>query len=100
MPGTANDYGLNSKDRFDFNSSTDVAIQLLNDLHQEFGNWALAFAAYNCGSQCVINALKKNPKATDIDELSLPTETKNYVHKIVQLNQLIAGLDNTNNKTH
>lgn len=53
MPGTANDYGLSSADRFDFNSSTTVAIQILNDLHQEFGNWALAFAAYNCGSQWV-----------------------------------------------
>lgn len=93
MPGTANDYGLNSSDRFDFNTSTQAAIQLLNNLHQEFGNWALAFAAYNCGSQCVKNALKKNPNATDIDELSLPKETKDYVHKIVQLNQVIAGLD-------
>jgi Transglycosylase SLT domain len=100
MPGTTNDYGIKAKDRFDFNSSTDVAIQLLNDLHQEFGNWALAFAAYNCGSHCVINALKHNPGATDIDELSLPTETKNYVHKIIKLNQLIAGLDSINNKRH
>lgn len=93
MPGTANEYGLSADGRFDFNSSTQAAIQLLNDLHQEFGNWALAFAAYNCGSQCVRNALRKNPNATDIDELSLPAETKNYVHKVVQLNQVIAGLD-------
>ena len=93
MPGTANDYGLSSSDRFDFNVSTQAAIQLLNDLHNEFGNWALAFAAYNCGSTCVKNALKKTPNATDIDDLSLPHETKDYVHKIVQLNQVIAGLD-------
>ena len=96
MPGTAGDYGLSSKDRFDFTSSTDVAIQILDDLHSQFGNWALAFAAYNCGSQCVVNALKKNPEAKDIDELALPNETKQYVHKIVQLNQLIARLDNGN----
>lgn len=93
MPGTANDYGLSSTDRFDFNSSTKVAIQILNDLHNVFGNWALAFAAYNCGERCVTNAIKKNPNAKDIDELSLPNETKQYVHKIVQLNQIIAGLD-------
>ena len=93
MPGTASDYGLSSNQRFDFNSSTKAAIQMLNDLHNEFGNWALAFAAYNCGSQCVRNALKQNPAATDIDELDLPKETKDYVHKIVQLNQVIAGLD-------
>ena len=93
MPATASDYGLSSNDRFDFNVSTQAAIQLLNDLHNEFGNWALAFAAYNCGNTCVRSALKKNPNATDIDELSLPRETKDYVHKIVRLNQIIAGLD-------
>ncbi len=95
MTGTANDYGLSSEGRFDFNSSTKVAIDLLKDLHNTFGNWPLAFAAYNCGTQCVINALKKNPNAKDIDELSLPRETKDYVHKIVWYGQLIAGLDKT-----
>ena len=102
MPATASDYGLANSDRFDFNMSTQAAIQLLNNLHNEFGNWALAFAAYNCGETCVKNALKKNPNATDIDDLSLPRETKDYVHKIVKLNQIIAGLDksqvSTNNK--
>lgn len=93
MPSTAKDYGISSSERFDLNSSTKVAIQILNDLHSEFGNWALAFAAYNCGDQCVRNALKKNPDARDVDELSLPRETKEYVHKIVKLNQVIAGLD-------
>ena len=99
MEGTASDYGLSSKDRFDFNRSTDVAVQLLHDLHEQFGNWPLTFAAYNCGAQCVINALKRNPDAKDIDELSLPNETKQYVHKIVQWTQLIAGLDKVNNTT-
>jgi hypothetical protein len=94
MPKTANDYGLSSADRFDFNSSTKVAIEILNDLYQTFGNWALVFAAYNCGSTCVSNALKQNPQAQSIDELSLPMETKKYVHQIVQFSQLIAGLDN------
>ena len=94
MPGTANDYGLSSKDLFDFQNSTKAAIELLKDLHSQFGNWNLAFAAYNCGSQCVINALKKNPDAKSFDELSLPAETKAYVHKIIQFNQVIAGLDN------
>jgi hypothetical protein len=96
MPATANDYGLSSGNRFDFNLSTQTAIQLLNNLHKEFGDWALAFAAYNCGETCVKNALKKNPNATNIDDLSLPQETKDYVHKIVQFNQVIAGLNNKN----
>lgn len=97
MPATASEYGLSSDGRFDFNSSTDAAIRLLNDLHQEFGNWSLAFAAYNCGEGCVRNALRKNPGASSIDELSLPLETKAYVKKIIGLNQAIAGLDKSNN---
>ena len=97
MPGTANDYGISAQERFNFERSTKAAIELLNDLHQQFGNWNLAFAAYNCGQGCVINALKKNPKATDIDELSLPAETKAYVHHIIRINQVIAGLDNVKN---
>jgi len=98
MPGTAKDYGLSSKDRFDFDRSTDVAIELLNNLHEQFGDWLLTFAAYNCGAQCVINALKKNPNAKDFDDLSLPTETRNYVHKIIAYHQVISGLDNASPK--
>lgn len=99
MPATANDYGLSSQGRFDFHNSTDVAIQILSDSYQQFGNWALAFAAYNCGNQCVLNAIKKNPNAKDIEELSLPGETKDYVKQIVQWTQILAGLDKTNKST-
>ena len=98
MPGTANDYGLSSKDRFDFERSTKAAIELLNNLHEQFGDWLLAFAAYNCGAQCVINALKKNPDAKTIDDLSLPNETIAYVHKIIAFNQVISGLENVSKK--
>jgi Transglycosylase SLT domain len=98
MPKTAQGYGMESKDRFDFNNSTKLALEILTDLHEQFGNWALAFAAYNCGSQCVINALKKNPTATDINDLSLPSETKNYVNQIMHLNTVIAGLKINDNK--
>ncbi len=96
MPGTANDYGISTEDRFNLEHSTKAAIELLKDLHSQFGDWLLAFAAYNCGAQCVTNALRKNPSATDIDELSLPKETKAYVHHIVQINQVLSGLDHAN----
>jgi hypothetical protein len=92
MPTTANNYGLSSQQRFSFKSSTQVAIQLLSDLYQEFNNWNLVFAAYNCGASCVKTALNKNPLATDIQDLSLPQETKNYVRKMRQLTMLIASL--------
>lgn len=100
MPKTASGYGIESKQRFDFQNSTDLALQILGDLHEQFGNWQLAFAAYNCGSQCVINALKKNPDAKSIDELSLPNETRDYVHKIMQINQVLSRLDVNDQQKH
>ena len=93
MPKTASGYGVESKQRFDFQNSTDLALQILDDLHEQFNNWQLAFAAYNCGSECVINALRKNPEAKSIDDLSVPAETKDYVHKIMQINHVLSKLD-------
>jgi len=56
-------------------------------LHQQFGSWALAFAAYNAGSKRVELALRKNPKARSIKDLDLPKETKQYVSRIMSINK-------------
>ncbi len=92
MPSTARDYGLSKNERFDFASATDAALKLLNQLHQQFGNWELAFAAYNAGSQRVQEALKKNPSARSIDDLDLPQETKTYVKRMSGFNKTLIGL--------
>jgi hypothetical protein len=92
MPSTAKSYGINNQDRFQFALSTDTALQLLNDLYQQFGNWELAFAAYNAGSKRVLNAIQKNPKAKTIEELDLPQETKNYVKRILVLTKTMMEL--------
>lgn len=91
MPQTAADYGVEERQRFDFKHSTDLALTILNDLHEQFGNWQLAFAAYNCGAECVIRALNRNPHAQAIEDLSLPAETKNYVYRIMQINQVLTS---------
>jgi Transglycosylase SLT domain len=93
MPSTAKDYGLNKQDRFQFTVATDAALKLLNDLHQQFGNWVLAFAAYNAGSQRVKLALAKNPRSQTIEELDLPLETKAYVKKIMDLNKTMISME-------
>lgn len=85
MPQTAQSYGVNPDELNDFALATPVALQLLSDLHTTFGNWNLAFAAYNAGSGRVKAALKDNPHAQSIDELNLPQETKDYVHQIQAL---------------
>lgn len=82
MANTAKDYGLESKDRENFTASTDAALHLLSDLHRKFGNWTLAFAAYNAGNRRVKCALVCNPYTEKINKLNLPLETKQYIAKL------------------
>lgn len=89
MPNTAMEYGLNPQDRTNFIPETNAALMLLKNLHQHFGNWDLAFAAYNAGTSRVDKALKNNPSANSIDELNLPPETKKYVSTIHQITYLL-----------
>jgi hypothetical protein len=92
MPSVAKQYGISNQERFQFSTSTDVALKLLVDLHQRFKNWNLAFAAYNAGSQRITTALQTNPRATNINDLDIPAETKNYVNRIKEINDVMAGL--------
>ncbi len=86
MPETAKAYGIQNQERCQFTTSTDVALHLLNDLHQQFGNWTLAFAAYNAGSKRVTSALRHHPQA-QFDDLDLPLETENYVRQLKKFYQ-------------
>ncbi len=90
MPVTAKDYGLNSKERENFTASTNAALQLLKNLHQQFGNWTLAFSAYNAGSGRVRSLLQQHPHAQCVYELSLPLETQHYIYRLKTLYQTIA----------
>lgn len=92
MPSTARDYGVTAKDRYDFKASTLAALNLLDDLHSQLGNWELAFAAYNAGTERVMTALQKNPTAKSVQELDLPKETKDYVLRIMAINNVLAAL--------
>lgn len=87
MPAVANDYGISSQARHEWTSSTEVALQLLSDLHHRFGNWELALAAYNAGSTRVLNALHQQPHQQQLEKLPLPLETKRYVATIKALSQ-------------
>ena len=90
MPETARRYGLtvNSEtdERLDVQKSTDAAVRYLSDLHEQFGDWPLALAAYNAGEKLVRNAVLRS-KAKDFASLSgqhlLPAETKEYVPAIL-----------------
>jgi len=92
IKATGQTYGLNqgpwTDDRLDPERSTRAAAKHLRDLYQEFGDWHLALAAYNCGPGCVDRAVQKTAYA-DYWELrnrhAVPIETTNYVPIILAL---------------
>ena len=81
-------YGLNKNrsywvdERRDPEKATRAAMRHMRDLYNEFGNWHLVMAAYNCGAGCVSRAIrrsrKQDPDFWDIRRY-LPRETKHYV---------------------
>lgn len=93
MSHTAQDYGLAKDERYKFTAATKAALDLLYDLYQQFNSWELAFAAYNAGAKRVQDALRKSPRATSVQELDLPQETKAYVTRIMLLNKTMAQMD-------
>mgnify|MGYP000153295760 CR=1 FL=1 len=61
--------------------STDAAARYLNRLHDIYGNWHLAIAAYNCGPGNVNRAIRRSGGRTNYWEIyyRLPRETRGYV---------------------
>lgn len=61
--------------------STDAAARYLSKLHDIYGNWHLAIAAYNCGPGNVNRAIRRSGGKTNYWEIyyRLPRETRGYV---------------------
>ncbi len=91
IPSTANKYGLKRNgwidERLDPVKSMSAAIAYLADLHETFGDWATALAAYNCGEGTVLRAISRQRRDYlddfwDIFE-RLPYETARYVPRFL-----------------
>ena len=90
VPETARKYGLRINswvdERRDPLKSTRAAAAYLKDLHEHFGKWYLATAAYNAGQGAIKKAMS-NSGAKDFWSLSdrtvLKDETRNFVPKFV-----------------
>ena len=96
IPSTGKNYGLTQDwwrdNRNDIVAATDAALNYLQRLHDMFGNWELALAAYNCGEGCVSRAIAWNQKRnlpTDFLSLRLPPETRNYVPKLIAVKNIV-----------
>ena len=99
MPGTGERFGLKQDwwydGRRDVLESTRAALDYLQYMHDEFFNdWLLAVAAYNCGEFRVQREVKKNRalgKPVDFFSLTLPSETRAYVPKLMAMRRLVAN---------
>jgi len=80
-------------DRRDVLASTRAALDYLEKLHEMFGDWHLALAAYNWGEGNVARAVARNRaarKPTDYASLKMPNETRHYVPKFQAVKNIIA----------
>jgi membrane-bound lytic murein transglycosylase D len=78
--------------------STRAAASYLKDLHQQFGEWLLAAAAYNAGEGKVGRAMQRS-KANDFWRLTekkrhLKLETRNYVPKFIAASIIASAPEN------
>jgi membrane-bound lytic murein transglycosylase D len=96
MPATGRDFDLKQNifrdDRRHVLASTRAALDYLGRLHQMFGDWHLALAAYNWGQGNVQRAIKRNEKAglpTDYQSLRMPEETRYYVPKLQAVKNIV-----------
>jgi membrane-bound lytic murein transglycosylase D len=97
MPGTGKTFALKQNvfrdDRRDILASTRAALDYLQKLHDMFGDWQLALAAYNWGEGNVQRAVARNQKLglpTDYLSLKMPNETAYYVPKLQAVKNIIA----------
>ena len=87
---TGKTYGLRCDfwldERRDVLKSTEAAARFLNDLYDRFGDWRLAWAAYNAGPGTITRAVGASESVDfwDLRETrKLRRETKHYVPKLI-----------------
>jgi len=94
MEPTAKDFGMEVTavvdERRDPFKSTDAAAQFLGELHDEFGSWFLALAAYNAGPERIRGILRRHAPGVEMSDSlywavrqNLPSETRDFVPKFL-----------------
>ena len=98
MPKTGKTFDLKQNafrdDRRDVMASTKAALDYLQKLYVQFGDWHLALAAYNWGEGNVGKSIAKNQRlglGVGYLDLSMPMETRFYVPKLQAMKNIIAN---------
>jgi membrane-bound lytic murein transglycosylase D len=97
MPDTAKRFGLSlwpRDQRFQAEPSANASAQYLKQLHDRFGDWRLALAAYNAGEGRVQKLLDRY-QTRSYDEIAshLPAETQMYVPRVEAVIKQREGLN-------
>jgi membrane-bound lytic murein transglycosylase D len=97
IPSTGRLYSLEQNlwkdERFGVIESTRAALDYLQKLYAEFGDWQLALAAYNCGEAGVERALARaraQHRSVAYQDLRLPAETQYYVPKLQAIKNIVS----------
>ncbi|MGG7056302.1 transglycosylase SLT domain-containing protein [Nitrosomonas sp. ANs5] len=98
IPSTAKAFGLEQNwwhdERRDVVAATRAALDYLQQLHNMFGNWKLALAAYNWGQgslKKVIDEEHGGRKSVKFQDLRLPSETRHHVAKLIAIRNIVAN---------
>jgi membrane-bound lytic murein transglycosylase D len=96
IPSTGKRYGMQQNwwfdERRDVIAATEGALDYLQALYADFGDWYLALAAYNWGEGAVHRAIaanEKRGKPTDYLSLKMPAETRGYVPKLQAVKNIV-----------
>jgi membrane-bound lytic murein transglycosylase D len=92
MKYTGRKYGLTIDSRIDERrnifASTSAAIRYLGNLHEIFGSWTLAAAAYNMGEEGLLAEILEQGNS-DYYSLHLPLETQRYILRIIAIKLIL-----------
>lgn len=85
-------------ERLDPYKATEAACQYLKSLHDMFGDWQLALAAYNCGPGNVRRAIRRSGNKKGFWQIynHLPVETRAYVPKFIAVNYIMTHAEHYN----